>query len=428
MPTSSTPSRRSFLQSTAAVSAATAGGVLLSAPHVHAAGNDTLKLALIGVGGRGTDAVEDAFAADKNTKLIAMCDIFPDRLEERYEPLKKTYGDRIDVPKERRFSGFEGYKQAIDCGADVILLCTSPGFRPLHLKYAVQQGKHVFMEKPHATDATGLRSVLESVKLAKEKKLSIVSGFCYRYDAFKRETMKRIEGGAIGDILAMHSTYLTGDLWFRGADPKWSEMEYQIRNWYYYTWLSGDFLVEQHIHNIDKIAWVMNGELPIAATGMGGRQSRTDKKYGNIFDNFTVVYEYASGAKVFSQCRQAGGCYSDVNDQIIGSKGTAQLQQHTITSEGKTWKHPGKHSLGPAYVREHIELYGAIRAGEVINDGERSAYSTLMGIMGREAAYTGQRITWKQMLESKQNLQPKEYAWGPNPVPTAAIPGQTKFI
>jgi predicted dehydrogenase len=271
--------------------------------------------------------------------------------------------------------------------------------------------------------------VLESVKLAKEKNLCIVSGFCYRYDAFKRETVKRIHDGMIGQVLAMHSTYLTGDLWFRGADPKWSEMEYQLRNWYYYSWLSGDFLVEQHIHNIDKIAWVMNGELPIAAQGMGGRQSRTDKKYGNIWDHFTVVFEYASGARVFSQCRQVSGCHQDVNDLVIGTKGNCELQKHTITIHGgETWKHPGRYSLGPAYRQEHKELFAAIRAGKIINDAEVSAYSTLMGIMGREAAYTGKRITWKEILESKQNLQPKDYAWGDNPVTPIPIPGLTKFI
>ena len=423
-----TPSRRSFIKQSAA--AATAGGVLLNAtPAVHAAGNDTIKIALVGVGGRGIAATEDALAADPKIKVTAMCDIFPDRLEAGYGLLKKQYGERIDVPEERKFSGFDGYKQAIDSGIDVVLLVTSPGFRPLHLKYAVEKGKHVFMEKPHATDATGIRSVLESVKTAKEKKLSIVSGFCYRYDTFKRETMKRIHGGQIGNIVAMHSTYLTGELWYRGDSPKWSEMEKQLRNWYYYTWLSGDFLVEQHIHNIDKIAWVMNGELPIAATGMGGRQSRTAAKYGNIFDNFTVMFEYANGVRVFSQCRQVSGCHQDVNDYIIGTKGTCQLQQHTINvTGGETWKHTGRHNLGNAYRLEHKELFGAIMAGKVINDAEVSAYSTLMGIMGREAAYTGKRITWKEILESKQDLQPKEYAWGANPVSPIPIPGVTKFV
>jgi predicted dehydrogenase len=421
------PSRRSFLQSSALASA-TAGGVLLNASPVHAAGNDTIKIALVGVGGRGIAATEDALAADPNIKVTALCDIFPDRLEAGYKLLKNQYGDRIDVPKERQFTGFDGYKQAIDSGIDVVLLVTSPGFRPLHLKYAVEKGKHIFMEKPHATDATGVRSVLESVKAAKEKKLCVVSGFCYRYDTFKRETMKRVHGGQIGDIVAMHSTYLTGDLWFRGADPKWSEMEYQLRNWYYYSWLSGDFLVEQHIHNIDKIAWAFNGARPVYATGMGGRQSRTDKKYGNIWDHFTVMYEYPNGARVFSQCRQVSGCHQDVNDTIIGTKGTCELQKHTIASGGTTWKHPGRWSLGPAYRLEHKELFTAIREGKVINDGEESAYSTLLGIMGREAAYTGQKITWEQMLKSEQNLQPKDYTWGDNKVTPVPVPGITKFV
>lgn len=424
------PSRRTFLQSSAA--AAAAGTVLLnSIPAVHAAeaSDKTLKFGLVGCGGRGGGAVVDALTADKNIKLVAMCDLFGDRLAAKLGELQADYKDRIDVPEERRFTGFDGYKQLIDTDVDVVLLCSTPGFRPQHLAYAVEKGKHVFMEKPHATDATGLRSVLESVKKAKEKKLCLVSGFTYRYDEFKRETMKRIHGGAIGDVQTIHTTYLTGDLWYRGHEDR-TAMEYQCRNWYYYTWLSGDFNVEQHIHSIDKAAWVMDGKLPIAATGMGGRQTRTDKKYGNIFDHFTVVYEYENGAKVFSQCRQAAGCHGETRDYIAGTKGTAELMEHIVApTGGERWKMKGRHDLGKAYVQEHIELFGAIREGKVINDGEVSAYSTLMGIMGREAAYSGQRITWKQMLDSKQNLMPAKLALDAEPPKVEiAVPGKYKFV
>jgi myo-inositol 2-dehydrogenase/D-chiro-inositol 1-dehydrogenase len=421
------PSRRAFLQTSAL---ATAGTVLIGTPAVHAAGNEkTLKIGLVGCGGRGGGAVVDAFTADKNIKLVALCDVFEDRLTAKLKELSDSYADRIDVPKERQYTGFDGYKQLIDSDVDVVLLCSTPGFRPIHLAYAVDKSKHIFMEKPHATDGTGVRSVLESVKKAKEKKLSLVSGFTYRYDKFKRETMKRIHDGVIGDMQTVHTTYLTSDLWYRGHEND-SPMAYQLRNWYYYTWLSGDFLVEQHIHSIDKAAWVMNGAYPIAATGMGGRQTRTDKKYGHIFDHFTVVYEYENGSKVFSQCRQVSGCFGETKDYVYGTKGTAELMSHVVKpTGGSMWKHEGKHDLGKAYVQEHVELFDSIRNGKAINDGEWSAYSTLMGIMGREASYSGQRITWKQMLESKQNLQPATYSFDTVPpkfdVPT---PGKYKFV
>jgi myo-inositol 2-dehydrogenase / D-chiro-inositol 1-dehydrogenase len=423
---SAVPSRRSFLQASAAATAA--GGVLLQTSPVRAAGNDVLKIGLIGCGGRGGGAALNALTADKGTRLVAMCDAFGDRLETKMNELKEQFGDRVDVPKERRYTGFDGYKQLIDSDVDVVLLVTPPGFRPIHYKYAVEKGKHVFMEKPHAVDATGIRSVLETTKVAKEKKLCVVSGFCYRYDPPKRETLKRIHDGQIGRVLAVHTTYLTGDLWFRGNDPTWTPMDYQMRNWYYFTWISGDFMIEQHIHSIDKAAWVMNGEMPIAAQGMGGRQTRTDAKFGNIWDHFTVVYEYASGAKVFSQCRQVGGCHGDVSDHVIGTKGSAQLMKHTITTDAGTTKATAKAKRGDMYQVEHDEFFAHIRAGTVINDAESSAYSSLMGIMGREAAYSGQRITWDEIQASKQNLSPAQYAFGDNKVPSAPVPGKYKFV
>lgn len=416
-------SRRGFLQT----SAATAAVGALSAPAVHAAGSDTLKVALVGCGGRGSGAALNALKADPHVMLVAVCDVFEDRAQSGLRSLKAAMPDKVDVPADRVFTGFDGYKAAIDA-CDVAILATSPGFRPLHLAYAVNKDKHVFMEKPHATDVAGAKSVIESARLAKSKGLGLVGGFCYRYDPFKRETVKRIHGGQIGDVQAIHTTFLTGELWSRASktsDP--SEMEYQLRMWYYFTWLSGDFLVEQAIHNVDKAAWVMGGT-PVAATGMGGRQVRTDPKFGNIYDHFSVVYEYDTGAKVFLQCRQmAGKIHSDNNDHVMGTKGTAQLMRHTITSGGSTWQHPGDHNFGFMYQNEHDELFASIRAGKPVNDGEQSAYSTLMGIMGREAAYSGQRITWKQLLASDQTLTPKEYAWGPNPQPAVALPGKYKF-
>jgi predicted dehydrogenase len=430
MSNESTASRRTFLQTSAA---ATAGAVLLNAGPVHAAGSDTLRVGLVGCGGRGSGAARDALNADKNTKLVAMCDVFDDRLTGSLNSLKETYGDRIDVPKERQFTGLDGYKQLIDSGVDVVLLCTTPAFRPQHVAYAVEKNKHIFMEKPHAVDASGVRSVLESVKKAKEKGLCMVSGFCYRYHAPKRETLKRIHDGMIGDIQVIHTTFLTGELWYRGHEDK-PPVEYQLRNWYYYTWLSGDFYVEQHIHNIDKTCWLMNGKMPVAATGMGGRQTRTEKKYGNIWDHFTVVFEYADGAKVFSQCRQLEKKVQGVTlhggtiDHVFGTKGTAQVMDHTVTpAGGSAWKADGK-DKSDMYLTEHVELFAAIRAGKTINDGEQSAYSTLMGIMGREAAYSAQKITWQQMLKSKQSLVPESLALADDkPVDPVPMPGRYKF-
>jgi predicted dehydrogenase len=240
--------------------------------------------------------------------------------------------------------------------------------------------------------------------------------------------MKRIEDGMIGDVQVVHSTYLTSELWYRGHEDK-SPMEHQLRNWYYYTWLSGDFLVEQHIHSIDKINWVMKGQMPVAAQGMGGRQTRTEKKYGNIFDHFTVVYEYANGAKAFSQCRQVDKTYGSTHDYLYGTKGTAEIMAHSIAPHGgKAWKFSGDQKKYDMYQTEHDELFAAIRAGKVINDGETSALSSLMGIMGREAAYSGQRLTWEQMMKSKQDLMPKELAFGDAPESRIAIPGKYKFV
>lgn len=416
-----TTSRRTFLK-TSAAAVATSSALL---PGAYAAGNDTLRVGLVGCGGRGTGAAKQALRADPNVKLVAMCDAFMDRLEGSLSELKniKDIAAKIDVAPDRRFDGFDGYQKLLNCGVDVVLLCTPPGFRPLHLRAAIDAGKHVFCEKPVAVDATGVRSVIETAKLAQGKNLGLCSGFCYRYDHGKRETVKRIHGGMIGDVTAMHITYLTGTLWHRGSNPKWSEMEYQMRNWYYYTWLSGDFIVEQHCHNFDKAAWVFKGEYPVACTGVGGRQVRTDPKFGHIYDHFSVAFEYKNGAKLFSTCRQMAGCNGDVNDHVFGTKGSAQLMRHTIGLAGGGGWELGDEPYKDMYQVEHDELFASIRAGKPVNDGESAAYSTLMAILGREAAYTGKRLTWKDMLASKQDLAPKKYEWGPHPVSGVPMPG-----
>ena len=262
--------RRVFNQASAAAAASV--GLL---PGAMAAGNDTLRVGLVGCGGRGTGAAAEALAADPKVKLVAMCDAFMDRLEDSLKSLtsKAAAREKIDVA-DRKFDGFDGYKKLLDCGVDVVLLCTPPGFRPLHLRAAIDAGKHVFCEKPVAVDVVGAKSVIETAKLAKAKNVSLCSGFCWRYFHPMRETVKRVHDGMIGDVAAIHITYLADTLWHRGSKPEWTPMEYQMRNWYYYSWLSGDFLVEQHCHNFDKVNWVLGGKTPVAATGVGGRQVR----------------------------------------------------------------------------------------------------------------------------------------------------------
>src|SRR5262245_17823471 len=414
--------RRSFLQ-TAGATAGTLAALSQFPGGFFAGEHDILKVGLVGCGGRGTGAAFDALDADPYFKFHAIGDAFQDHIDEKLPLLKKKYGDRIDVG-DRQFVGFDAYKKVIDC-CDVVLLATPPHFRPLHLAECVAKGKHVFFEKPVAVDAPGIRSVLASAKAAKEKNITFASGFCYRYDFAKRETIKRIHDGAIGDVIAMQINYNMGELWHRGHDPKWSDMEYQLRNWYYFTWLSGDHIVEQHVHNHDKAAWVFKGETPIAASGMGGRQVRTDPKFGNIFDHHSVVYEYANGARLFSFCRQSNKCQNDVSDHVLGTKGIAELMEHTISGATK-WAYEG--TPPNMYKQEHIEIWNAMRQGKPINDGESAANSSMMAILGRMCTYSGQRITWAEAMESKVNLSPKAYEWGPAPEVIIATPGRTKVL
>ena len=415
--------RRDFL-----TTSAIAGG-LAFAPSLYAAQNTALRIGLIGCGGRGTAAAKNALKADSNVKLVAMGDVFEDQLKSSLGQLQrnKEIASKIDVKPDMCFTGFDAYKKVIDA-SDVVLLTTPPHFRPMQLKAAVEAGKHVFAEKPLAVDAPGVRSVIETVAKAKEKKLGLLVGYCYRWDFAKRETVKRIHDGAIGDVSMIHVNYLTGELWDRSIKKPYDTMEYQMRMWYYYTWLSGDHIVEQHCHNHDKAAWVLKGEYPISAYGAGGRQKRTDPKFGNIFDHHTVVYDYKSGAKVISMCRQMSGpgIYNEVTDHVYGSKGRAELMKHVIVNGGKTWEFDGPGS--DMYDQEPIEFFAGLRAGEPINNGEEGAKSTMMSIMGRMATYTGLKVTWDMAMKSKEDLSPPSYDWGPLKYAPPAVPGVTKFV
>jgi myo-inositol 2-dehydrogenase / D-chiro-inositol 1-dehydrogenase len=436
MASSKSTSRRKFLKKSTAVVAGSAiattlpGSLACSLPAsmAHTGADTTLKVGLIGCGGRGTGAATNALRADPNVKLWAMGDSFVDQLNSSLGSLNSQADlvDKIDVAEERRFVGFDAYKQVID-ECDVILLATSPHFRPLHVEYAVEKGKHLFVEKPVATDMVGLRRIKAACAVAADKGLNLVSGLCYRYHFRKQETMKRVHQGDIGDILSLQCTYNTGGLWHKGRKADWSEMEYQMRNWLYFPWLSGDHIAEQHIHSLDKVLWAMKDVMPIKATASGGRQVRTDPKYGQVYDHFNTVFEWESGVRAFSSCRQMSGAASDVSDYAVGTLGTAALQHHRISGVNK-WRYRGK---GPddMYQNEHNALFASIRAGEQINNSDYMIKSTMLALMGRMSAYSGQTVTTEQAWQSTLDLSPPVYDWVDDlPEASIALPGVTPLV
>ena len=422
-----TPNRRQFIKSTALAGGAIATGALALPKSVYAAGSDELRVGLIGCGGRGSGAARQALLADDNVKLTAMGDVFEDRLNLSLKSLQQVeeVNHKIDVKPDQQFVGFDAYEKVLATDVDVVLLTTPPQFRPLHLKAAIDAGKHVFAEKPVAVDSPGVRSVLATCAEAKRKKLSVVSGLCLRYDAGFRETVNRLHDGAIGSIHTMQANDYRGEIWVKPRQPDWTDMHWQMRNWYYFTWLSGDFNVEQHVHYLDVCAWVMDG-YPTSAVGMGGRQVRTAEKFGNIYDHHSVTYKYENGAEFFSNCRQQRGCQNDMSSHMHGSKGRALVSEKSLEITAKAaWKFDAK--VKNMYQVEHDELFAGIRSGHPLNNGEYMAKSTLLAIMGREACYTGQKITWEQAMNSKQDLSPKAYVWSDMSIPEVAVPGKTKL-
>lgn len=423
-------SRRQFIGTSLSAVATTVGAGTVALPSsVHAAGgDDVLKVGLIGCGGRGTGAARQALDADPKVKLVAMGDAFEDRLQSSLKSLSavKEIAGKIDVPPENQFVGFDAYQGVIAADVDVVLLTTPPQFRPMHLKAAIDAGKHVFAEKPVAVDAPGVRSVLQTCEEAKRKNLSVVSGLCIRYDGGFRETVKRLHDGAIGDIHTMIANDYRGGIWVKPRKDDWSDMYWQMKNWYYFTWLSGDFNVEQHVHYLDVCAWVMGG-YPSKAVGMGGRQVRTDPMYGNIYDHHSVTYEYDNGARLISNCRQQRGCWNEMGSYAFGSKGRANVSESLLEiTTDTTWRFDEE--VKNMYQVEHDELFAGIRAGKPLNNGEYMAKSTLLAIMGRMATYTGQEITWEQAMNSVQDLSPERYAWdAAAPEVVIARPGITKF-
>ncbi len=431
-------SRRDFV---AAASMVAAAGLVAprAAFGAFARGADTLKVGLVGCGGRGTGAAAQALHADPGTVLVSMGDVFDDRLQSSLKGLNEEMGDqasqRIQVPKERQFVGFDSYKKVIDSGVDVVLLCGYPAFRPEQLAYAIDAGKHVFLEKPVAVDSPGIRSVLASAKKAKEKNLGCLVGFCWRYHPGMRAGFEQVRGGGIGDVITVYTNYHTSTLSKRPRKPEWSDLEFEMRNWWHFNWISGDHIVEQAIHSVDRLSWATGDVLPMRVVGLGGRAARTGPESGNVFDHFTAVYEYSNGLRAFHTTRQIDGCPADNSDYIYGTKGQAEINGWKPTLllkdfEGKvTWKGTGSpEDAGRMYQIEHDELFKSIRAGKPINDCERGANSTLMAIMAREAAYTGQTITWEQAMNSNMKLGPAKIDFADKyETPPVPIPGKTKF-
>ncbi len=423
------PTRREFLKSTAAATAAGAALDLGIARAAYVQDDPTLRVGLVGCGGRGTGAAGQTLRADPYTKLVAMGDVFEDHLEKSLENLQKSdVAEQIEVSPENLFAGLDAYQKVVDSDVDIVLLATPPQFRPQHLKACIDGGKHVFAEKPVAVDPTGVRSVLNTSEEAREKNLFVVSGLCWRYETGMQEMVKRLHNGEIGDIVALHSVRYGGGVWDprRTRDQVSSDLEYQLRNWYYYTWLSGDFNVEQFVHEMDKMSWIMGDEYPVSCISTGGRQTRTDKKYGNIYDHFSTIFEYENGVKYVATTRHQAGCSNSFFDHVSGSKGAADLMKYEITGENP-WRRRERRT--DMHQLEHNAMYAAMRNGEYINNGNYMAKSTMLGIMARMSAYTGKELTWEQAMNSELNLTPDPLSWDtPLPLPEVAVPGVTPFV
>ncbi len=437
-------SRRDFLRTSSLAVGGTVIGSLSVERGAHAASDDTIKVALIGCGGRGTGAASQALSTEGSVRLIAMADVFDGHLQSKLEVLQKQAKDKVDVPKDRQFIGFDAYKDAIAL-ADLVILTTPPGIRPIHFEEAVRQGKNIFMEKPVAVDGPGIRRVIAAAQEAKKKNLKIGVGLQRRHETPYLETIKRLHDGAIGDITSMRCYWNGSTPWVHTREDlqkqfgrPLTEMEYQFKNWYYFVWLCGDHIVEQHIHNLDVINWVKNG-FPVKARGMGGCEVRKGNDYGEIFDHHSVEFEYADGSISHSMCRHQPGCWNSVSEHVVGTKGSCHVGGdrggHTIRGEN-AWSFPrGTRTKNP-YQQEHDDLFAAIRDDKPYNEAERGAKSTLTAILGRMATYSGKEITFDQALNSEVDHLPKIFAWDapapvqPNPDGSYSlpIPGNAEWL
>jgi len=442
---SSSSNRRTFLKAggTAAVAAST-----ISFPSVTFGKPDSrkLKIGFIGCGGRGTGAAVQALTADSNCELWSMGEVFQNQLDRSLKSVQGRRAGQVNVDDKRKFIGLDAYQKVLESGVDLVILTTPPGFRPLHFKAAIDAGKHVFLEKPMATDAPGLRSVMETYKAAEKKGLAVVAGFCWRYDPARREFFKRIADGAIGDVQSMYATYYTGPVKPMPPDSarkkEWSDIEWQVRNWYNFAWCGGDGLVEQAVHSVDKVSWVFGDVPPHSCVAVGGRQRPNNS--GNIWDHIEVNYVFDRGARGHLGQRQIPGCHGENADYILGTKGRAQIaggliisgkdaikgdtDKWTYNANADIWRYTGPNAN--MYQVEHDELFASIRDGKPINNGQRMCNATGMAIMGRMAGYTGKQVTWDMAINSKQNLFPKDQNWetGKHTPPAEAIPGTKEAI
>ncbi len=432
-------SRRNFVKKSSIL----AGGVLaapfLSQANYFSGASDVIKIALIGCGGRGTGAAVQALSTKQNVQLVAMADAFRDRLDDSYKNIQEAMEgkkDRVNVKEENKFVGFDAYKHAIAL-ADVVILTTPPGFRPIHFEEAVNQGKQIFMEKPVATDPAGIQRVLAAAEVAKQKKLNVVVGLQRRYQNSYRDLIKRVQDGAIGEIVSAQAWWNNDGVWVRPRQAGQTEMEYQMRNWYYFVWLCGDHINEQHIHNIDVINWALDA-YPVQAQGMGGREVRKGKDYGQIFDHHYVEFQYANGVTFNSQCRHIKNTVSKVDELLVGTKGKLYCGDARITDhKGKVLYQFDKAKENQPYQTEHDELFEAVAKGEYkFHDAERGAKSTMTSLLGRMATYSGQMIEWDKAINSGINIMPKVYAFDAeapvlpdaNGLYPVAVPGVTKYF
>ena len=419
------PNRRDFLKTSSAAAALGTGLLSTVSAKAFADGDDEIKIGLVGCGGRGSGAASEALKSPGNVRLVAMGDAFRDQLDSSLNRIDKAVENddtaHVDVKEENKFVGFDAFRKVIDSDVDLVVLATPPGFRPMMFEYAIEQGKHVFMEKPVATDAAGVRKVLEAAKVAKAKKLKVGVGLQRHHQLPYQEFIKRIHDGEIGDIRALRVYWNGGGVWDprRTRDQVKSEMEYQMRNWYYYNWLCGDHICEQHIHNLDIGNWIMQ-KYPVSAIGMGGREVRTDPKYGEIFDHHAVQYTYDDGTVMFSECRHIKNCWNSVTEHAHGTKGTVHLSSNARAcsfemANGNSERYRGENPY--PYQVEHNDLFAAIRAGEEYSEAEYGAMSTMTAILGRMCTYSGKEISMEQALNEGPQIVPdwKDLAWNAKP-------------
>ncbi len=425
--------RRDFLKASTVAASAVVSGALDINRSLFAAGSDVIRVGMIGCGGRNAGAAAQALTADSGARLVAMCDIFMDRVKQKRKLLKEQKGDQVAVNDGHCFAGFDGYKRVIEL-SDVVLIANAAKFHPLHTMTAIKTGKHVFVEKPHGIDPAGIKLMQRAADMAKQKGLCLVSGLHSRYHTGYAETIKRIHDGTIGDIIAIEENFLRPPYGVIERKPGLSELQWQCSTQYHFRWLSGDDIPQSLVHNLDRASWAMHNQVPVKCHGLGGRSSMTDPIYGDVFDHHSVTYEFENGVRIYAFCRTTNGCYNDYSSVVLGSKGRADIMRCRIWGE-TTWRWNAR--CDP-YQKEHDVLFKAIRSGKAVNNGDYMTRSTMVAVMGQISCYTGKEITWEQINgsdfyyppkaeECRDDMEPpsKVDARGSYPVPE---PGFTNMI